>query len=74
MRGTYAIPGASRSHTRRIAAGETERNSYRGARRQRELDYRLIKEIWAVRENRIAVRFAYEWQDASGNWFRSKDG
>jgi len=36
-----------------------------------KLDYRLIKEIWAFRENRIAVRFAYEWQDDSGNWFRS---
>jgi nuclear transport factor 2 (NTF2) superfamily protein len=37
----------------------------------RELDYRLIKELWAFRENRIAVRFAYEWHDDSGNWFRS---
>lgn len=38
---------------------------------QRELDYRLIKEVWAFRENRMAVRFAYEWHDDSGNWFRS---
>jgi hypothetical protein len=37
----------------------------------RELEYRLIKELWAFRENRIAVRFAYEWRDDSGNWFRS---
>ena len=37
----------------------------------RELDYRLIKELWAFAENRIAVRFAYEWHDDSGNWFRS---
>jgi uncharacterized protein len=37
----------------------------------RELDYRLIKEIWAFGENRIAVRFAYEWHDDSGHWFRS---
>jgi nuclear transport factor 2 (NTF2) superfamily protein len=37
----------------------------------RELDYRLIKEVWAFHENRIAVRFAYEWHDDSGNWFRS---
>ena len=37
----------------------------------RELDYRLIKELWAFDENRIAVRFAYEWHDDSGNWFRS---
>ena len=38
---------------------------------QRELDYRLIKEIWICHENRIAVRFAYEWHDDSGHWFRS---
>lgn len=37
----------------------------------RELDYRLIKEIWAHGDNRIAVRFAYEWHDDSGNWYRS---
>jgi uncharacterized protein len=37
----------------------------------KELEYRLIKELWAFEENRIAVRFAYEWHDDSGNWFRS---
>jgi len=37
----------------------------------RELDYRLIKEVWAFTGNRIAVRFAYEWHDDSGSWFRS---
>ncbi len=37
----------------------------------RELDYRLIKEVWAHDANRIAVRFAYEWRDDSGHWFRS---
>jgi nuclear transport factor 2 (NTF2) superfamily protein len=37
----------------------------------KELDYRLIKELWAFNDNRIAVRFAYEWHDDSGNWFRS---
>lgn len=37
----------------------------------RELDYRLIKELWAFTDNKIAVRFAYEWHDDSGNWFRS---
>jgi uncharacterized protein len=37
----------------------------------KELDYRLIKELWAFHENRIAVRFAYESHDDSGNWFRS---
>jgi nuclear transport factor 2 (NTF2) superfamily protein len=36
-----------------------------------ELEYRLIKEIWGFRENRIAVRFAYEWRDANGAWYRS---
>ena len=38
---------------------------------QREQDYRLIKELWAFRENRIAVRFAYEWRNQAGQWFRS---
>lgn len=38
---------------------------------QREQDYRLIKELWAFAGNRIAVRFAYEWHDATGQWFRS---
>jgi hypothetical protein len=37
----------------------------------KELDYRLIKELWACHGSRIAVRFAYEWHDDSGNWFRS---
>ncbi len=37
----------------------------------RELDYRLIKELWAFTSDRVAVRFAYEWRDDSGNWFRS---
>lgn len=37
----------------------------------KELEYRLIKELWAFHENRIAVRFAYEWHDDTGNWFRS---
>ena len=38
---------------------------------QRELDYRLIKELWAFTDNLIAVRFAYEYHDDSGNWFRA---
>lgn len=37
----------------------------------RELDYRLIKELWTFADHRIAVRFAYEWHDDAGNWFRS---
>jgi len=38
---------------------------------RRELDYRLIKELWAYQDNRIAARFAYEWHDAQGQWYRS---
>jgi len=38
---------------------------------RRELEYRLIKEVWAFRDNRIAVRFAYEWHDDGGQWYRS---
>lgn len=41
------------------------------AKWQKEVDYRLIKELWAHDGNRIAVRFVYEWQDTIGNWFRS---
>ena len=37
----------------------------------KELDYRLIKGLWTFRDNRVAVRFAYEWHDDSGHWFRS---
>jgi nuclear transport factor 2 (NTF2) superfamily protein len=38
---------------------------------EKELEYRLIKELWAFHDNRIAVRFQYEWHDAAGDWFRS---
>src|SRR5262245_56232376 len=38
---------------------------------EKELEYRLIKELWGFHENRIAVRFQYEWHDAAGEWFRS---
>ncbi len=38
---------------------------------QKEQQYRLIKELWAYSENRIAVRFAYEWQDQQGQWYRA---
>jgi len=38
---------------------------------QKEFEYRLIKELWAFTDNRIAVRFAYEWHDDSGQWYRS---
>ncbi|MEQ8652166.1 MAG: nuclear transport factor 2 family protein [Henriciella sp.] len=51
--------------------GRTEIEAFLTRKWQRELDYRLIKELWAWTENRIAVRYAYEWRDDSGNWFRS---
>jgi nuclear transport factor 2 (NTF2) superfamily protein len=38
---------------------------------EKELEYRLIKELWAQQENNIAVRYVYEWHDKNGNWFRS---
>mgnify|MGYP002130649237 CR=1 FL=1 len=41
------------------------------AKWSRELDYRLVKELWSFHGNRIAVRFCYEWHDTSGQWFRS---
>jgi nuclear transport factor 2 (NTF2) superfamily protein len=41
------------------------------AKWERELDYRLTKELWAHSDNRIGVRFAYEWHDRGGNWYRS---
>jgi uncharacterized protein len=51
--------------------GRQEIVSFLARKWTRELDYRLIKELWAFTNNRIAVRFAYEWHDDSGNWFRS---
>jgi uncharacterized protein len=50
-----------RDAIRRFLAGKWER----------ELDYRLVKDLWAFTDNRIAVRFQYEWHDAAGQWFRS---
>ena len=52
-------------------AGRTEIAQFLDRKWKKELDYRLIKELWAVEENRIAVRYAYEWHDDSGNWFRT---
>lgn len=48
-----------------------EAQAFLEAKWTRELGYRLIKELWAFTDNRIAVRYAYEWHDDSGNWFRS---
>lgn len=51
--------------------GRVEIEAFLTRKWKREQEYRLIKELWAHDGNRIAVRFAYEWHDDSGNWFRS---
>ncbi|MGI9513075.1 MAG: DUF1348 family protein [Anderseniella sp.] len=51
--------------------GRAEIEQFLTRKWQHERDYRLIKELWTFKENRIAVRFAYEWNDAEGHWFRS---
>lgn len=51
--------------------GRPEIEAFLTRKWNRELDYRLIKELWTFREVRIAVRFAYEWHDDSGHWFRA---
>lgn len=51
--------------------GREEIKAFLTRKWERELDYKLKKELWAFTENRIAVRFEYEWHDASGQWFRS---
>jgi nuclear transport factor 2 (NTF2) superfamily protein len=52
-------------------SGREAIKAFLGRKWAKELDYRLKKELWAFRENRIAVRFEYEWHDDSGNWYRS---
>jgi nuclear transport factor 2 (NTF2) superfamily protein len=54
-----------------FAVGRAEIVAFLTRKWSKELDYRLIKELWAFTNDRIAVRFAYEWHDDSGNWFRS---
>jgi nuclear transport factor 2 (NTF2) superfamily protein len=54
-----------------FVSGRAEVETFLGRKWARELDYRLIKEMWAFTGSRIAVRFAYEWHDDSNNWFRS---
>ena len=51
--------------------GRAEIEAFLTRKWQREQDYRLIKELWTYGDERIAVRFAYEWHDAEGRWFRS---
>lgn len=52
-------------------SGRDEIVSFLQRKWQKEMDYRLVKELWIADGNRIAVRFAYEWHDEAGNWFRS---
>ncbi|HET7835239.1 nuclear transport factor 2 family protein [Variovorax sp. J31P179] len=54
-----------------FVVGRAEAEAFLARKWARELDYRLIKELWAFEGARIAVRFAYEWHDDSGHWFRS---
>jgi len=54
-----------------FAKGRDQAQAFLERKWDKELDYRLIKELWAFTGNRIAVRYAYEWHDDSGNWFRS---
>ena len=51
--------------------GRAEIRAFLARKWAKEIDYQLNKELWAFRENRIAVRFEYEWHDAAGQWFRS---
>jgi nuclear transport factor 2 (NTF2) superfamily protein len=51
--------------------GRSEVTAFLRRKWAKELQYRLVKELWGFRENRMAVRFAYEWCDGTGRWFRS---
>ena len=66
----YAIDARWRNRSEFIN-GRKEILAFLSRKWAKELDYRLIKELWAFAENRIAVRFAYEWHDDSGHWYRS---
>jgi nuclear transport factor 2 (NTF2) superfamily protein len=66
----YAIDSRCRNRSKFIN-GRNEIIAFLSRKWTKELDYRLIKEMWAFTGNRIAVRFAYEWHDDSDNWYRS---
>ena len=79
-RGTPAVPIEWRSRIPKIRCGATVASSSSAATRSapfwlangaRELDYRLVKDLWAFTDDRISVRFQYEWHDADGQWHRS---
>ncbi len=64
-------PGSQWRNRAELFTGRDAITAFLTRKWERELDYRLIKDLWVWSENRIAVRFAYEWRDDSGNWFRS---
>ncbi len=64
-------PGSRWRNRAEFISGRAEIEAFLARKWTRELDYRLIKEVWAHAGNRIAVRFAYEYHDDSGNWFRA---
>ena len=64
-------PDSSWRNRAEFIHGRAEIEAFLTRKWARELEYRLIKELWAFTGNRIAVRFAYEWRDDSGTWFRS---
>ena len=68
--GAYTVGSVWRNRAEFIS-GRAEIVAFLTRKWRKELDYRLIKEVWAFAGNRIAVRFAYEWHDDSGSWFRS---
>ncbi len=68
--GAYTVDSRWRNRSE-FLTGRDEIVAFLTRKWQRELEYRLIKEVWAFGDNRIAVRFAYEWHDDSGHWFRS---
>lgn len=68
--GAYS-PDTSWRNRAEFVQGRDQVRAFLERKWHKELDYRLIKELWAFGGNRIAVRYAYEWHDDSGNWFRS---
>ncbi len=66
----YSVDSAWRNRST-FLNGRAEIIEFLTAKWARELDYRLIKELWAFTNNRIAVRFAYEWHNSESQWFRS---
>ncbi|MBO9718179.1 MAG: nuclear transport factor 2 family protein [Pseudoxanthomonas sp.] len=68
--GAYSIDSRWRNRSE-FLRGRDDIVAFLTRKWQRELDYRLVKELWAFDGDRIAVRFVYEWHDASGQWFRS---